>query len=609
MVRRLDKKKDGEKRIPTLDDIDDFWDLDSLLPQRRPVDPARRVNTDTVELEIGRTTETGGTPIPERTGPVPRRDGAYSKTFSGEPVAASPRDEARRLRELSMKTRAKQNEPVPLEPYLVYEPENSVIKRVSVAKWKTTYRFYERFRPDAERLWDRTSSECAPVSFFSYIPQYNQLSYSQMKWYLYWRSEVRQGRYPRTDYSYILLYIYEILNCPNLVPPETGIGLLVDIWLQYRSRYPRIDSYLAEWVCDYCLINQLPCPSERLAGISGEVVAAAAFKEFYMTPAPGEETSSLFLSYSSNYDWRTSRYVTKDNINLFSKHIAAAFDKVNREVFSRDGGQMKSCVTTVTRDAYAGALCVFDMKRSITVEYLSYTRSPGFRFAVTDVIKYCENRVRMALGIKSRLKVENITDEMRRCVDEYFDENLPAYKNEKKRKTTDAEAVNEYDKLYEPVTSDFSLERARGIERDSWSTTDRLTSMLSDETDTPDGEPALSEETVRPAEPEKSDDSVDEPEKRTEPAAPETSADSDDEFASYIASLDETSIKALRLLAGGDASGVFTAASESGMLADALADRINETAYDIIGDSVIEPDGGGYRLISDYEGDIKRCLK
>ncbi|MFQ9148602.1 MAG: hypothetical protein ACLR5G_10180 [Eubacteriales bacterium] len=85
----MDKKKDGEKRIPTLDDIDDFWDLDSLLPQRRPVDPARRVNTDTVELEIGRTTETGGTPIPERTGPVPRRDGAYSKTFSGEPVASS----------------------------------------------------------------------------------------------------------------------------------------------------------------------------------------------------------------------------------------------------------------------------------------------------------------------------------------------------------------------------------------------------------------------------------------------------------------------------------------------------------------------------------------
>ena len=357
-------------------------------------------------------------------------------------------------------------------------------------------------------------------------------------------------------------------------------------------------------MCDYCLINQLPCPSERLAGISGEVVAAAAFKEFYMTPAPGEEISSLFLSYSSNYDWRTSKYVTKDNIKLFSKHISAAFDKVNREVFSRDGGQMKSCVTTVMRDAYAGALCVYDMKRSITVEYLSYTRSPGFRFAVTDVIKYCENRVRMALGIKSRLKVENITDEMRRCVDEYFDANLPAYKPERKRKTIDAEAVNEYDKLYEPVTSDFSLERARGIERDSWSTTDKLTAMLSDEPDAPDSETAIPEKS-EPAVPHRSE----EPAKQPEPTAPETSVGSDDEFAELIASLDEPSIKALRLLAGGDASGVFTAASESGMLADALADRINETAYDVIGDSVIEPDGGGYRLISDYEGDIKRCLK
>ena len=133
--------------------------------------------------------------------------------------------------------------------------------------------------------------------------------------------------------------------------------------------------------------------------------------------------------------------------------------------------------------------------------------------------------------------------------------------------------------------------------------------MLSDEPEHTDSEPALPEEPVQSTVSEKSDDSVDEPEKHTAPAMPETSADSDDEFAVLIASLDETSIKALRLLAGGDASGVFTAASESGMLADALADRINETAYDIIGDSVIEPDGGGYRLISDYEGDIKRCLK
>ena len=45
------------------------------------------------------------------------------------------------------------------------------------------------------------------------------------------------------------------------------------------------------------------------------------------------------------------------------------------------------------------------------------------------------------------------------------------------------------------------------------------------------------------------------------------------------------------------------------MLADALADRINEISFDIIGDSIIEPDADGYRLIADYEGDIAKWLK
>ena len=38
-----------------LSDIDNFWDLNSLLPKKRPVAPTHRaVNTDTVELELTR---------------------------------------------------------------------------------------------------------------------------------------------------------------------------------------------------------------------------------------------------------------------------------------------------------------------------------------------------------------------------------------------------------------------------------------------------------------------------------------------------------------------------------------------------------------------------
>ena len=81
------------------------------------------------------------------------------------------------------------------------------------------------------------------------------------------------------------------------------------------------------------------------------------------------------------------------------------------------------------------------------------------------------------------------------------------------------------------------------------------------------------------------------------------------EFADLAAALDETAHTALRSLADGDSAGIAKAAASAGMLADALADKINETAFDLIGDSIVESDGTGYKIISDYEGDLIPWLK
>ena len=667
----------SEKKPLSLDDIDNFWDLNSLLPQKRPVSPRRAVNIDTVEISVDSDSpRDAGAAIPKRETRQPA-DGIQQPRSSSQPPSqssvqpqsqstsqsqspptatdstqstlTSPRDENRRIRELPLKMRAQQNEPKILEPYLVYEPDSSIIKRVSVSKWQTRYNFYEKFASDAARLWNRTSGECENVPFFSYIPQYNQLSYTQLKWYLCWREKVRSGIYPRCDYSYILLFIYEILNCPDLIEPTLGLEKLCDIWLAYRGAYQRIDSYLGEWVCDFCLINQLPCPKDRLEPIIKSVITASSFKEFYMdTPASCEGAANI-LAFSSNYDWRSSRYVTPETLPVFSRHINRAFEKIYSELLSDDGMITNASPAEITRDAYSGALCVYDRKRSIRVEYISYTRSTKFRFIVTDIIKYCENRVRMALGIKARLKVENLTDELRACLDEYFERELPAKQKKPKAKTVDEaarEAELEYEHLYEPVGGELSLENALAIEHDSWSTTEILTRALTDNVPSSEntavmssdkaGEPEIN--VISPsgaAESEKADSSSDivEPEqavppqvtvneptdqihtgepvsrRATEPADDHTDEQAGDEFARLIRQLDTNSVDALKLLASGDHSGVARAAAKASMLADALADRINETSFDIIGDSIIEPDADGYRLIADYEGDIAKWLK
>lgn len=535
-----------------LDDIDRFWDLNTLLPKKRLVSPAYSApNTDTVEINID------------------------SPAQRDNDVAIPPRADVQKYRSHA------------LEPYLIYTPENSLIRRVEVSKWSNKFNFYENFRMDAVRLWSRAATECEHVPFFAYVPQYSQLKYAQLKWYLWWRENVRGGVYLRTDFCYILIYIYEILNCPNLIEPERGIELLCDIWLAYRAQHPRIDSYMCDWLCDYALINKLPCPTHRLEPILGEIVAKANFKEFYISGANTSAAAEM-LSHTSTYDFRKSRYVTAENISVFAAHIRAAFDRVWHEVISKNSTDSAKLLR-VERVSYEGALCVYDMKRTVAVEYASYTRSPRFRFVATDIIKYSENRVRMALGIKSRLKVEELTDEMRACIDRYFDENLPAQKKVRAPKYGESEnIVPEYEKHYEPISSTLSVENAMQIEKASWGTAELLSAAFEEE------KADASLEAIAPTKPKLL-------------TAAENSGQ--DEFSVLVGMLDSTALDALTLLANGDADGVAKSAKGVGMLADALADKINECAFDIIGDSIIEPDGTGYRIIADYEGDIKKWLK
>ena len=545
-----------------LDDIDKFWDLNSLLPKKRSVTPSHRsVNTDTVEITVPHD----------------------SVRDSG--ISIPPRNLTRPRGELTMRARAEEYRSRPLDPYLIYAPESRLIKRVEVSKWDTKYSFYENFRADAKRLWSRTASECEHVPFFAYIPQYSQLKYAQLKWYLWWRENVRRGVYLRADFCYILLYIYEIINCPDLISADEGVKLLCDVWLAYRGEHRRIDSYMCEWLCDYCLINKLPCPTSRLETILGEIAVLATLKEFYMETASKNAASGV-LMHMSTYDFRKSRYVTSDNVSVFTAHIVGAFDRVRSEILSKSDANDGAKEYRIERTAYEGALCVYDMKRSLAIEYVSFSRSPKFRFTVTDIIKYSENKVRIALGIKSRLKVENLTDEMRECIDRYFEENLPAPKKSRPAKTSVSDyREREYDKLYEPVKSDFSIENAIKIEKDSWTTTEILTSAFEE---IPEPVPEI----IVPHVP--------------EPVP--TNADGN-EFAELVAALDEVSVTALTRLAHGNSTAFASAAKSVGILTDALADRINERAFDIIGDSIIEPSGDGYRIIADYEGDIKKWLK
>ena len=84
------------------------------------------------------------------------------------------------------------------------------------------FEFYTKFCKDAARYFSLTHEPCEYVYFFSYMPQYDQMTVSQMSYYLYWRDEVRKGNYIKTDINYLFLYIYEIINLPEKLHPSEG---------------------------------------------------------------------------------------------------------------------------------------------------------------------------------------------------------------------------------------------------------------------------------------------------------------------------------------------------------------------------------------------------
>jgi hypothetical protein len=515
---------------------DKEWEVDYILPPKKSTGKFKN-DTEAVLVEIAPISD--DEPVVGSIPPKEQHKSTYNK--------ATQKYEAR--------------------PVCSYTPENPFIKNVTVWLWPSKFTFYERFHSDAERNFDKVYVECEHVKFFSYMPQYIQLETAQFNWYLWWRENVRKGKYLPTDFSYILLYVYEIINLPERIPAEKGIALMCDIWLAYRDTYSsKLDRHMIEWICDYCLINQLSPPYDKFNDeIMNVIKQLAGFKEFFIKvdEANLDPYYSMLMYTSTNYDWTKSKYVTDENRELFREHITQAFQHAARQHITTD----HMTDSKMTRDAYSGSLCAYNVKRRIDVDYRTFTRSAELRLVVSDLIKYAENKVRAMIGIKGRLSTPNLKDEMTASLEQYFDQ----FKTVRKKPKTD-EAENEYSHLYEARSSELSTESALAIEQESWSITNTLVDALV-ETDTYiEPEPEIIE---------------------SEPEQTETSNDI---------------ILAIKYIYHNEREKFNELVKRNNMLDDTMIECINEYVYDIIGDIAIEVNDDWYMIIEDYTKEMEDLI-
>lgn len=491
-----------------------------------------------------------------------------------------------------------------------YAGDGLLLREIEIRSWTSDIDFYERFMENAEKSHAAAPSvpyteEYPPVKYFSYVPQYSHMSRAQLDFYRWVRENIRHGRYPSCDPSYIQLYIYEILNLPELIPPDVGAAQLADIWLHYRRTEPRLDGYLCEWLPDYCLIHHCPMP-EKLKPILPEIVPKAQFKEFYFDLRPGNAKESDYLTLaktlmeaSSDYDYRRSRYYS-DNRDAYEQHLSRAVAAVIAGAITKGTGVFSREKTyKMSRDSYCGAIVSIDVKRRMNIEFCSFTRSADTRRAVTAIVKYAENKLRPTLGIKAKLGVDGITAEDSAVIDAYF---APMTPQKAVKPKEDLYMPEDYMKNYESEDSGFDFGTAAEIERLSWQNTTLLTQGefdgIPEITEVREETPDLSEaipETETIMEPETPENLPEEPVENT--TVPETSASDDGD-----ALIREALSAAL--------NGNFHDFCRDHQIYDGvLADRINTKFLDILGDIVLEENGKSYMIIEDYREDIETWME
>lgn len=549
------------------DEKDDFWDLDKLMPKKKSATLSPFVTKPTVT---------------DYSASVPR---AQAESTANDIKRAEERKLTVTPPSLSKDTEDK-----------VYYPENTLIKSITVRRYKQKYDFYDSFRKAAKLYFDCPGEKCEFAQFFSYMPQYSQLNKAQKSYYFYWRNEMRQGRYIKTDYSYLYLYVYEIINLPDVIEPERGVKLLCRLWREYRKALPRIDMYFSIWVRDYCLAHELPCPINEIQDFIFDVIRISDFKEYYFTSigTTGRDGVWSLIAYLSDYDWHKGfRSITGEERDdaeylrlseTYKTLLEGAMRVILPNVWDACMREKeRGNLVKLSLSAFPNTLCTHSVKCKLDIEYYPLADASELRAGITAAVRYTENKLRALYGSKSRLSIKYIPMEYKELIDCYFDSVIRKSENSAKKKN-----APEYEKLYDAPREKLSFAGADEIERLSWDTTMRLCDTdeyAEEEHHAPKNE----EQKPEPIQQEMSEET----EQKTEPE--KQKADSyglSEADIAYIAALIESSERA-----------------SFGIDDEATVERINEAFSDGFGDVIIENTGDGFRIIEDYQEEITEWLK
>lgn len=488
-----------------------------------------------------------------------------------------------------------------------YEPQNPLIKSVTVYSEKENDEVFVHdnlFIRERRALLDRSTTFKEPVPFYSYAPRYSQLNKAQLNWYVWWRQNARNGNFIKTDESYVMLYAYELAAMGEGEDKDAALSMLCSLLTRFGSKDLGIvyKIMIRDLICDFCLIHALRAPTEKLNGIEKQVLFGSFLPELLIDLSSDRQACSDAVSSLSLYDYRRSKCYNETTAETFKKGIDGALCAVlnNNDAFDSITSFTHGVYSGVTVERHPFTRMVNIVNKNIKIEIVYYEIA-NLKTAITDIVRYSENKVREHLGIRNRIHVLTVNPQARSAIDTFFEQNLPARQFVDRRRRdakVDENQPHEYDVLYDVPKVAISPERALEIERESWDTTKKLTEAFSDSDSFTDiGTDKSAHIDMNDSTTERTPKLVD-----VEESIPEHVAPPSDEQGVY-AGLREKLGNISEFVALCRVPSLLQQrkfASTHGTTVEELADKINEVAVEIFGDIILEDSGQGYAIIEDY---------
>lgn len=488
-------------------------------------------------------------------------------------------------------------------------------------------------------------------TFKSYFPTYNAMSDRQLRGYFTWRAQVRRGNTEETSTSFAFLYLYELICGIGVDDPLDGFDKIKAFWNAYRAFEPGIDRFARVWLQDYAVFHgldpKLLHDSKTVAFDNALIELRRAVRDLVPASAPSaqapkrrktseptlplppdearEERLMAAINALSTYNLNNSRLDRSHHRDL--RHVACAvYVRMARYYDThRKTGIVASLFGEETAMPYTmfASAVFFAPKRHEDCEYRLdpihiYRCQNGFwecmrihgsrqkSSKLGEMMRACDQRLRLALDPAHPLKEEKVPKYLAKIIDD------------------EIVAWLSWDAAHQPVKIDIDLSQLGHIRSAAAQTREALLideeredDALEDAEAAGPGKPEarpMTEAIVEPVAAPMEQDEDDEPTISTEQFGVVAPLLAPAPTPATAASADITSVLApaaedyLRALLEQNAAQAASAVEKSEQSEDMLVDSINETLFDLVGDTVIEFGAAGPQIIEDYEADVRGYL-